>query len=113
MKVGANEVVSVLLKAIVGLVEVRLLSEKSWRETWAGNVEYEIGLWRVTFFCDAGELDYVDSAVAPDGRTVEYEDWFDPEDGSGADPIELISVDGRQSLLSILEGVSPSQKKGL
>ncbi|POM15763.1 Uncharacterised protein [Burkholderia cepacia] len=112
MKIAANEVVSVLLKAIVGLVEVSLLSEKSWRETWAGNVEYEIGLWRVTFFCDAGELDYVDSAIAPDGRTVEYEEWFDPKDGSGADPIELLSDEGRRSLLSILEA-SISPKKGL
>ncbi|MBU9550394.1 hypothetical protein KTE50_17795 [Burkholderia multivorans] len=113
MTVDANEVVGVLLKAVVGLVEVRLLSEKSWRETWAGNVEYEIGLWRVTFFCDAGDLDYVDSAVAPDGRTVEYEDWFHPKNGTGADPIDLISPEGRQSLLRILERVTASQKKGL
>ena len=37
--------------------------------------------WKIRVFVDAGDLDYVDSAEAPDGRRWEFED--DPQFGPG------------------------------
>mgnify|MGYP000255153783 CR=1 FL=1 len=33
--------------------------------------------WKIEFFIDCGEVDYVDNATAPDGRRGEYADWGD------------------------------------
>ena len=48
-----------------------------------GNIPFNIGGYHIWFFNDAGELDYIDSIIAPDGRKADYESWdtdYDPID---------------------------------
>ncbi len=33
--------------------------------------------WRVTFFYDGGDLDYIDHFASPDGRVIDFWDWPD------------------------------------
>jgi hypothetical protein len=42
--------------------------------------------WSLFFFDDAGDLDYLDSAYAPDGRRGEFDDWY-----TNRDPIDELS----------------------
>lgn len=44
-----------------------------------GNIEFVFRGWRATFFNDCGDLDYLDSVTAPDGRTANFEDWVSGE----------------------------------
>lgn len=103
--IAASEVADLLREAIARRVPVALLGDESWRDAYCGNVEYRVGEWLITFFNDCYEPDYVDSATAPDGRTVEYADWF-AGDGSGVDPIDLLSIAGESNaLLTLLESI--------
>lgn len=53
--------------------------------------------WRIEFFVDAGDIDYVDNASAPDGRAGEFgsEHEWGGYDSAGAyvpDPLDLTAV---------------------
>jgi hypothetical protein len=89
----APEVAEQLRKAVNGEVEVKLfrprksklkrVEEKldkvpqlqSWNEVYAGNVEFAIGDWRVIIFNDCNELDYIDSAFAPNRLKGTFDSW--------------------------------------
>ena len=51
-------------------------------------------------FVDAGELDYVDSATTPDGRSGDYDQWGSPL-YEGPDPIDSLSPEEQQTLLRL------------
>lgn len=103
--IAAAELAGVLRAAIEGRAALSLVGRESWGEVYCGNVEFQVDGWRVTFFNDCGELDYVDSVTAPDGRAAEYGDWFD-SGGTGADPIDLLSITGESNaLLTLLESI--------
>ncbi len=45
------------------------------QQTYAGDVTYTASNgWRITVFNDANEWDYVDSVVASDGRTLNFDE---------------------------------------
>lgn len=102
--IEAAEVAEVFRGALRGEIAVKLAGERSWEDVWCGDVEFIFGDWRITIFNDVMELDYVDHAVAPDGRTVEYEDWFNDEN-QGADPVDLLTLDEQRALEKLLDGV--------
>lgn len=103
MNIEASEVVAVFQLALRGDITVKLLGEQSWKDMYCGNVVFMFGDWQIVLFNDCMDLDYVDSVIAPDGRTAEYEDWFDREDHRGADPVDLLSAAEGNAILSILE----------
>jgi hypothetical protein len=107
--IPAIEVAEVFRQSLRGEIAVKLIGDTSWRGMGSGNVEYSFGAWRITLFNDAMDLDYVDSVVAPDGRTAEYEDWFKP-DHIGADPVDLLTNAERNALESLIEGLEPEEK---
>ncbi|MDR8394990.1 hypothetical protein NE850_01455 [Paraburkholderia sp. USG1] len=108
--IEASEVAEVFRQALRGEIEVKLTGDRSWKDIWCGDVEYMFGSWRVTIFNDVMDLDYVDSAIAPDGRTVEYDDWFDRDTFRGADPVDLLSAAEAPALRNLLENVEPETR---
>lgn len=69
---------------------VTLSFQKSPDEIWAGNVEYKSSNgWTVVVFDDCGEWDYFDSFVAPDGRSLEFDDM--PDDLRFYSPSEQVA----------------------
>lgn len=107
--IPASEVAEVFRQALRGEIPVKLIGDQSWKDVFCGDVEYSFSDWRVTFFNDVMDLDYVDSVVAPGGRTAEYEDWFKP-DHIGADPVDLLTNAERNALESLIEGLEPKEK---
>lgn len=107
MAIAAAEVEEILRRSLNGDVSVKLVGDMNWRDVGSGNVEFAFGDWRITFFNDAGELDYVDHAIAPDGRSASFDDWAGPT-GNGRDPIDLLSMWEQCELSDLLERLSPS-----
>lgn len=58
-----------------------------------------IGGYKIWFFNDVGELDYVDSVVAPDDREGEYSSW-------SCEPIEILTEEEFKKLEVILYGAT-------
>lgn len=83
------------LRREVGIVAVGQL----WKQVYAGNVVFRIGGYQVVIFNDCDELDYVDSATAPDGRTADFDEWT----FAAAEPVSLLTVDERMQLEYRLE----------
>ena len=96
MGLTGQEVAEQIRRAIRGEVDVRLQHPKDVWGDGVGNVAFWFGDWSITFFDDAGELDYCDSATAPDGRSGDFDDWCaqSSEDGTelrpDTEPLESI-----------------------
>lgn len=81
-----EEILAAFRDADEGKVEL-WAEDVSWDDVYAGNVTFATSSgWRFVVFNDCMEWDYVDSVIAPDGRTAgivdkrfapsELEDWF-------------------------------------
>ena len=89
--IPASEVAEVLRRIARGDVQVRLQAgTESWYETLTGNVFFDADGWRIVIFNDCGFVDYVDSVVAPDGRTAKYEDWAQDKSAKCLNPISMM-----------------------
>ncbi|MGH9560026.1 MAG: DUF7693 family protein, partial [Terracidiphilus sp.] len=73
---------------------------QSWKEVYAGDVRFRIGEYTVTIFNDCDELDYVDSAIAPDGREGEFDAWW----FENIEPVSVLTDLEYQQLENLLEG---------
>lgn len=88
LQVRGEEIAELLRRLGRGEEIVRLVEpDFSWQRVYAGNVEFEIGGYRVVIFNDCDELDYVDSVVTPDRRIGDFEDWY----RNGEEPIGLLT----------------------
>lgn len=92
------EIAELFRKAIRREVKVFAVGQ-SWREVYAGDVSFRIGEYLVVIFNDCDELDYVDSAVAPDGRAGDFDEW----DNSNTEPVSLLTSNERLQLQHRLE----------
>lgn len=97
--VTGPELVELFRKAIRREVKVVALGA-SWKNVYAGDVRFRIGDYTVTIFNDCNELDYVDSARAPDGREGDFDAWFD----ANQEPVSLLTKLEFQQLENLLEG---------
>ena len=97
------EVAAELRRAIAGEVPVVCLSDLDWYDF---NLTFRIGDWKISFFIDAGDLDYVDAAVAPDGRRAEFDDWANEPPEELLDPLDELSMENQRAIASILETAS-------
>jgi hypothetical protein len=100
-KIEASEVIDLFRLALRGEIVVRLLGRFSWSEIGSGTVEYMFGDYQITFFNDCMDLDYVDSATSPDGRTGVYEDW------RSGNPVDKLTPTEYRALVSILVSIRP------
>lgn len=105
--IEAIEVADIFRRALRGEIAVKLLGTDAWLDVFCGDVEFMFDDWSIVIYNDVNELDYVDSAIAPDGRTVEYDDWFERGTCNGADPVDLLSSAERDSLESLIESLTP------
>ncbi|WP_028204971.1 DUF7693 family protein [Paraburkholderia nodosa] len=100
--ISAEEVAEVLRGAAHGTLQLTVVGER-WSDVYCGDVEVSVAGWAIVIFNDCSDVDYVDSAIAPDGRSVEYSDWFEAAGAFGADPIDLLSGADENALRELLE----------
>lgn len=102
--IPANELADLFRAASRGEVPVVLMpGQRPWKEKFSGNVTFRIGEYRVTFFNDCGELDYTDSATAPDGR--ECSDWDEGSQGIYC-PLDMLTAQEQDALEKIVENAA-------
>jgi len=71
----------------------------SWTEIYAGNVEVRIDGYKLAIFNDGNQVDYVDSATAPDGRIGDFDDWYIGNDK----PVDLLTDEEQDRLETLME----------
>lgn len=70
--IQADEIAGILTAAARGgLMPTRI------EATWSGDVVLAVAGYTFVFFIDAGDLDYLDSAASPDGRSADFDEWFE------------------------------------
>jgi hypothetical protein len=89
VQIPAEEIVALFRRVIDGQAKMQAVGE-SWIEGYGGNVTFLIDGYTVVLFNDCSELDYVDRAVAPDGRQTTFSEWGDSSSG---EPISLMYMD--------------------
>lgn len=99
-QVTQGEVVAIFRSVLAGESEARLEFPDAWNYIYAGDVDVFVDGWRIVIFNDCAELDYVDSATAPDGRTADYDDW-----GFDRNPIALLTPEEAGRFERILESL--------
>ena len=97
-EVTGPEIANLFRKAIRHEVKIEALGE-SWKSVYAGDVRFRIGDYLVTIFNDCNELDYIDSATAPDGREGDFDAWWNSE----TEPLTLLTAQEYQQLENLLE----------
>jgi len=82
LPIPMTEVAALLRRVIRGEANmVSLVDGLAWHEAYSGNYDFEVDGWKLTFFNDCGELDYVDRAESPDGRAEDLESWREVGEG--------------------------------
>lgn len=102
--VTGPELVELFRRAIRREVKIVALGA-SWKDIYAGDVRFRIGGYTVVIFNDCNELDYVDSAIAPDGREGDFDAWSD----ANQEPVSLLTELEYQQLENLLER-APAEK---
>jgi hypothetical protein len=89
IQIPAEEIVALLRRVLDGKAKMQAVGE-SWIEGYGGNVTFLIDGYTVVLFNDCSDLDYVDRAVAPDGRQTTFHEWVE---SGGREPIRLMDRD--------------------
>ena len=84
--IPGEEIAELFRRAIRREVKIVAVG-KSWKDVYAGDVTLRIGDYEVVLFNDCDELDYADSATAPDGRRGEFDQWWEAH----AEPVSLLT----------------------
>ncbi len=96
--IPGEEIAELFRRTIRREVKIAAVGQ-SWKDVYAGNVRFRIGGYQVVIFNDCDELDYVDSATAPDGRTGDFDQWWQAQ----AEPVSLLTGEERMQLEYRLE----------
>jgi hypothetical protein len=100
------DVVAQIRRALASEIQVLLdRADWSWEIAYAGDVGFWFGDWKIVFFNDCDDLDYCDSAEAPDGRRAEFIDWRDANE----EPTALLSLGELGALETLLAGVTAAR----
>lgn len=100
-KVSANEVAAVLREAIAGKIAVECANPNiRWNDAMHATCDFRFESWTLTFFNDAGELDYTEKAVSPYGREGDFESWADE---IGNCPLSLLRPEEVDQVKKLLE----------
>lgn len=73
--IPVDEIVSILRQAISGALPVRCFGP-TWNDTYAGDVVFWFGGWKIEIFNDCDSFDYINAVESPDGRKAVFEDWY-------------------------------------
>ncbi|KXU82436.1 hypothetical protein CI15_33420 [Paraburkholderia monticola] len=99
--IQASEIVEVFRQALRGEIAVKVEGDESWDKIYCGDVEFMFGEWRIVVFNDCSEFDYVSSALAPDGREGEFDDWWP---GS---PVDMLTMEELAAMENLVESLEP------
>jgi len=77
--ISMAEVAGVFRQALKGDLPVRLKDKNEHWNSFVTICAFYFGGWEVAFFNDAGELDYTEWVIAPDGRKTEFDEWCDSD----------------------------------
>ncbi len=92
------ELAELFRRALRGEVKVFTVGA-SWTEIYASIVEVRIDGYKLVIFNDCNQFDYVDHAIAPDGREGDFDDWF----FSDTDPVQMLTDDEQTRLETLME----------
>lgn len=95
----AREVYQVLRDSATASRTMRRVTEASWNDIYCGLMTVEVDGWVITFFNDAGDLDYCDSCYSPDGRKYDF------SSNDALDPVELLTTDEHRKLEDLLRNI--------
>ena len=105
--VAVGEVVAVLRRILSGDAVPRLVSPKSgWKHLFHSIGEFAVDGWTIHAFKRNEGVKYVDKAIAPDGRTGNF-DFFASREGG---PIDLLEDDEQDRLDVIIEALAPVEQ---
>lgn len=97
--VTGKEVADLLAKAAAGEVPVYLAEPgETLEKTYCGNIDFVIEGHTITFFIDCDEIDYVDYVTWADGRTGDFDEWWNAQE----EPVDLLM---KSNLLDLLDRV--------
>ena len=104
-----NRAVKLMKRAINGTAKVVRLSPSSWDNVLAGEVEYKVGDYKVVFFSDGGELDYI-SEISRKGEVWTHSDFVNrfknDNDAKGrTNPTDWLEEEDLNKLENILRSV--------
>lgn len=103
--------VAALLRRVASkedLVLPALLDDVTFEVAYSGTAIIAVdtleGRWWLSIFNDCGEVDYIEVAVAPDGRSGDFDLWWDEV---GGDPLGELSQDDFAQFEGIIYALSP------
>lgn len=97
-KIPGQEIAELFRRALRGEVKIFTVGA-SWTDIYASNVEVRIDGYKLVIFNDCNQFDYVDHAIAPDGREGDFDDWFN----SDTDPVQMLTDDEQTRLEALME----------
>lgn len=100
--VSPDEVVGVLRKIIAGEARIKFEPSFSWAGRLTTVVNFRANGYLFSLFVDAGELDYIDYVVAPDGRKGD-DDYWELDECEGPEPLNLLTEIELEGLIKRLE----------
>ena len=106
-KVDVGEVVSLFRRILDGSVVPELVSPKSgWRDLYHGIGEFTADGWTIHAFKRNEGVKYVQTAIAPDRRTGNFDFFYSREGG----PIDLLEDDEQDRLDDIIEALPAAER---
>lgn len=97
-EVGVHEIMALLRRAISGLSRIEL--ERPWASVVHSYGQFVIEGWKLEAFKRSYGIQYLNQAVAPDGRAGTYESWHACE----GNPVHLLLDDEQDHLDALIEG---------
>ena len=97
-KIPGQEIAELFRRALRGEVKIFTVGA-SWTDIHASNVEVRIDGYKLVIFNDCNQVDYVDHAIAPDGREADFDDWWFVNN----EPVDLLTDDEQTRLETLME----------
>jgi hypothetical protein len=101
-KLSAAEVAHILKGLAKGFLKFKFAPGYYWSGKTTVVIEFYCKGYAINIFVDAGELDYVEHATAPDGRTGHY-DYWEVEEYPGKEPLDYLTNSEYDALIKRFE----------
>jgi hypothetical protein len=97
-KIPGQEIAELFRRALRREVKIFTVGG-SWTEIYASNVDVRIDGCKLVIFNDCNQVDYVDHAIAPDGREADFDDWWFAHE----EPVDLLTDQEQTRLETLME----------
>lgn len=107
----AEAVAAVLRQVLAGEASLSLLEDWDFESDYSGVPIFAIGTpdgrWLLSIFNDCAEVDYIEVAVAPDGRAGDFQAWHGKEPQEGC-PLDLLTEAERDRFEETVFALKPA-----